>query len=131
MAEYCHVSTGSNMKKITNFRGACPHTPQLLRSLCVGLCTLWLALAPLALNASAVNITCPPTITIACNTDPIPANTGNATASTSCGTSSAVNITYTDNTSQLNGCMGTGTILRTWTATDQCGASATCIQSIL
>jgi hypothetical protein len=131
MAEYCHVSTGSNMKKKMDYRGICPHTPKLLRSLCVGLCTLWLALAPLALNASVVNITCPPTITIACNTAPTPANTGNATASTSCGSSSAVNITYTDNMSQLNGCMGTGTILRTWTATDQCGASASCIQAIL
>jgi hypothetical protein len=41
-----------------------------------------------------------------------------------------VTITYTDN-AQMTGCMGTGSITRTWKATDQCGASATCNQIIV
>ena len=31
----------------------------------------------------------------------------------------------------MNGCMGTGTLIRTWKATDQCGNTATCVQNIV
>lgn len=78
-----------------------------------------------------VTITCPPTVNISCSTNPIPTNTGTATATTLCGVSSAVNVTYQDNNNQMTGCMGTGTKLRTWTATDACGFSATCVQTIV
>ncbi|MBK9981725.1 MAG: HYR domain-containing protein [Saprospiraceae bacterium] len=88
-----------------------------------------LALASMAPILGQVTITCPTTITISCNVNPIPANTGTATASTLCA-SSAVAITYADNVSQMTGCMGTGILKRTWTATDQCGFSASCLQNI-
>ncbi len=89
-----------------------------------------MVLAPFSMMKGAVTITCPTTITISCNVPPIPANTGTATATTNCPSSSAVTVTYTDN-AQMTGCMGTGTITRTWTATDQCGSTATCIQTIV
>lgn len=71
---------------------------------------------------------CPPAITIQCSTPPTPANTGGpATASDVCDPSPAV--TYTD-VNSLGGCNGTGTITRTWKATDVCGNMATCVQVI-
>jgi len=126
MAEYCHVLTGSNMKTFLLYPGSSPHK----RRIGWWITAVWLALAPLTLVNGTVTITCPPTTTISCSVPPLPANTGTATATTNCPSSSAVTITYTDN-AQMTGCMGTGTITRTWKATDQCGASATCIQSIV
>src|SRR6185503_12828088 len=90
---------------------------------------VWLALAPLTIVLGQVSITCPPTITISCNVEPLPSITGTATGTTTCGFSSAVTITHTDNNGQMTGCMGTGTLLRTWIATDLCGFAATCMQS--
>ena len=125
MAFYRHASTGSNMKTFSFYPGSSPQQ----RSKGTWLKVIMLVLAPFTFTKGAVTITCPPTITIDCSVNPIPANTGSATATTNCPTSSNVTITYSDNP-QMTGCMGTGTIIRTWRATDQCGAVATCIQSI-
>src|SRR5207237_868391 len=51
--------------------------------------------------------------------------TGVATATDTC---SSVSIGYSDVTN--SGCGGTYTILRTWTATDACTNSASCVQTI-
>jgi len=66
-------------------------------------------------------ITCPANATLECDESTDPSNTGTATATDNCDTSPTV--TYSDTQSS-------GTITRTWTATDACGNSAQCTQTI-
>ena len=89
------------------------------------------ALVPLAFINGQVSISCPPTLNISCSMSPTPENTGSATATTQCPTSPDVTLAYSDDLGQMNGCMGTGTIRRTWTATDICGSTAECMQTII
>ena len=126
-----HATTGSNMKHLTFYPGASPHARSLFGKWPGYILACCLALTPVAVTYSQVTITCPSTITISCNVDPSPANTGTATASSSCPISQAVTLTYQDDNSLLNGCMGTGVLKRTWTATDVCGAASSCIQNII
>lgn len=91
---------------------------------------LWLAFTPIAILNGQVTITCPSAVTVSCSVLPLPSLTGSATATTACVLNPATTITYQDDASQLVGCMGTGVLKRTWTATDQCGFSASCIQNI-
>jgi len=70
-------------------------------------------------------ITCPPNRSLACPADTSTNANGVATATDTC---SAVLVTYSDSVS--NGCTGTKVIARTWTATDACGNSASCVQTI-
>ncbi len=72
-------------------------------------------------DTEAPVITCPADITIDCNGSSDPSNTGSATATDNCDT--APDVTYADVT---NG----NVITRTWTATDDCGNSASCDQLI-
>ena len=66
--------------------------------------------------------------TIECDASTDPANTGTPTAIDACD--SAPTVTYSDDVN-LSGCGGnTGTITRTWTATDDCGNAANYIQVI-
>jgi uncharacterized repeat protein (TIGR01451 family) len=71
-------------------------------------------------------ITCPADVTIECDESSSPDNTGMATATDNCGTPT---VTWSD-IEYLDGCNGTGYIERTWTATDDCGNSASCLQTI-
>ncbi len=71
------------------------------------------------------DITCPPDVTLECPADTTPSATGKATATDTCG---AVTITHSD---QLQpSCGNSGTLARTWTATDESGNSSTCVQII-
>ncbi len=71
-------------------------------------------------------ITCPGNVTISCTQDADNLSiTGSPTSSDNC---SSTTVTYTDSGS-FNDC-GVGTIYRTWTATDDQGRTATCIQTI-
>ena len=70
-------------------------------------------------------IVCPANVTVECGDDTSPASTGFATGTDACGTPA---ITFTD--SSVPGCGGTEIISRTWTATDECGNTSSCVQTI-
>ncbi|RKX18501.1 MAG: hypothetical protein DRP51_09065, partial [Candidatus Zixiibacteriota bacterium] len=72
-------------------------------------------------NTAPVFTTCPGDVTVECDTDIDPSITGQAFASDECD--DTPEVTYTD--SQVD-----DVITRTWTATDACDNSATCIQTI-
>ena len=52
------------------------------------------------------------------------------TATDNCTSASEISITYEDDRSNLAPCGNQGFILRTWTATDVCGLTNTCLQTI-
>jgi large repetitive protein len=72
-------------------------------------------------------IDCPADITIACNTSTLPSNTGFPVATDACNNMPV--LTYDDQIN-LGSCEGSYTISRTWTATDKCNNTSTCIQEI-
>jgi uncharacterized repeat protein (TIGR01451 family) len=72
-------------------------------------------------------ITCPANITIDIQESTLPANTGNPVASDNCGGAPA--ITFADVTT-AGQCSSAYIIMRTFTATDVCGNTATCLQQI-
>jgi HYR domain/Dockerin type I domain len=78
-------------------------------------------------DSLAPSITCPSNVTIECNENTLPANTGSATATDNCDATPAV--TFSDVTSG-SGCPEGYIITRTWIATDDCGNAATCNQVI-
>ncbi len=73
-------------------------------------------------------ITCPADMTVECDADHSPANTGSATAVDNCDTQ-PVAISSSDATTP-GSCAKEWTITRTWTATDVCGNSTPCDQTI-
>ena len=119
------------MKKRILFPGTVPIGPRAGGGMLGWVLAVWMTMGTWLVGQAQVTINCPPSVNISCSVPPTPANTGNATATTQCGISSTVTVTFSDNNSQMNGCMGTGTILRTWTATDVCGFTATCNQTIV
>ena len=72
-------------------------------------------------------ITCPPDVTIECDEDSSPANTGMATVTDNCNTAPA--LTFADMITP-GACPQESTITRTWTATDGIGLTASCVQII-
>ncbi len=72
-------------------------------------------------------ITAPADVTIACNESDLPTNTGQATATDNCDTD--IDVTYAD-TVTPGVCANESNITRTWTATDDCGNTATAVQII-
>src|SRR5207302_433087 len=71
------------------------------------------------------SITCPQDLVLECPAITTTNATGVATAQDTC---SQVTIRYSD--SVTNNCGGTKVIARTWTATDACGNSTNCVQTI-
>jgi gliding motility-associated-like protein len=73
----------------------------------------------------APTINCPVNVTLDCDASTSPINTGTATASDNCQTN--LTISFTDiNT----GTSCDSTITRTWIATDSCGNTSSCVQTI-
>lgn len=78
-------------------------------------------------DSTAPVITCPADLTIQCNDNTLPQNTGTATATDNCDGTPTVD--FSDVTAGI-GCPDGYTITRTWIATDDCGNSSTCVQII-
>jgi hypothetical protein len=76
-------------------------------------------------DTMAPRITCPDNVVLECPSSTEPSGTGTATGEDGC---SAVAIRYSDVVN--NGCGGAKVIARTWTATDECGNSASRVQTI-
>ena len=78
-------------------------------------------------DQTAPVITCPANTTVECTADNSPTATGIATATDNCNGGAAVlhNDVITSGT-----CAGNYTIARTWTATDVCGNTSNCVQTI-
>src|SRR5439155_783544 len=72
-------------------------------------------------------ITCPPDRQLQCGASTDPSSTGSATATDNCA--APVAITFADGATAA-GCTGVPGIDRTWSATDGCGNTATCVQHI-
>jgi len=71
------------------------------------------------------DINCPPDVTLECPADTTPSATGKATATDTCGT-----VTITHSNQWQPSCGNAGALARTWTATDESGNSASCVQII-
>ena len=78
-------------------------------------------------DSSAPVIHCPVDQQLACGTSTAPGQTGTATATDNCDPNPTIG--YTDTPTAAN-CTGQAGIDRTWTATDACGNSASCVQHI-
>ena len=79
-------------------------------------------------DTTAPAITCPVGVTISCTDSTEPAGTGSASAVDSCDP--APSITFAD-TFVTGSCPQNQTVTRTWTATDDCGNSSICIQTLV
>lgn len=76
-------------------------------------------------------ITCPANLTIQCDDDQTPANTGMATATDNCPTPTiGVPVDVIVPSVGPGSCPQDYSILRTWTATDNYGNSSSCVQTI-
>ncbi|MEG4235765.1 HYR domain-containing protein [Microcoleus sp. Pol11C3] len=82
-------------------------------------------------DKTAPVISCPADVTLNCQDNSNPSATGSATATDVC---SGVTITYSDVSTQNGNANNAGhynyTITRTWTATDACNNSSSCVQVI-
>jgi len=76
-------------------------------------------------DATPSVITCPADVTLECPADTSVEVDGSATAGDTCA---SVTITHSDQWQPS--CGNTGTLTRTWTATDECGNSSSCVQMI-
>jgi hypothetical protein len=70
-------------------------------------------------------IICPPDVTLQCPADTSVEANGSVSAVDTCGT---VTITHSDQWQP--GCGNTGTLTRTWSATDECGNTSSCLQTL-
>lgn len=77
------------------------------------------------MDTTPPRLTCPPDRVLECPADTHPEATGRATAEDTCGL-----VTIRHNDSLSNACGRTLVIRRAWTATDECGNSDTCVQTI-
>jgi hypothetical protein len=73
---------------------------------------------------------CPADITLECGENSGPGNTGRPSVNDNCSSNNQIQLTYTDNSAGAAGCSEGSRIERTWLATDACGNTASCVQTI-
>ena len=78
-------------------------------------------------DTTGPDIDCPAEVGIDCSESTDPSNTGSPTATDDC--SGVANVSHSDSVAPGN-CAGNYVITRTWTATDNCGNSSSCDQTI-
>ena len=78
-------------------------------------------------DLTAPVVTCPADMTVECSNSTAPADTGVATATDNCSTN--ITVTLSD-VSTAGTCTDEKVIAREWTATDACGNSSVCTQTI-
>jgi hypothetical protein len=81
-------------------------------------------------DTGGILLTVPADATVEAKTPTDPGVTGWATASDPDAIDEPPVVAYSD-IANLSGCDGTGTILRTWTATDECGNAVSAVQMIV
>ncbi|MEK6644402.1 MAG: hypothetical protein AABZ08_10880 [Planctomycetota bacterium] len=81
-----------------------------------------------AYATTPVPTSCPADVTVECGQSIDPMLLGVFTAEDACDPD--ISITYSDNTSGLEGCNNTGNLMRTWVAENWAGHTATCVQTI-
>ncbi|HJW31417.1 MAG TPA: hypothetical protein VJ508_19445, partial [Saprospiraceae bacterium] len=82
------------------------------------------------IDTTVPTVTCPANITVDCSAGVLPAVTGSPVVSDNCTSVSNLVVNYSDIELAPLGCNGTGTLQRTWTVTDACGNTTSCIQMI-
>ena len=80
------------------------------------------------IDDSPPSVVCPASITISCSDNTLPGSTGTATSTDNCAI--APTVAYSDAITPSGTCIQNYTIARTWTATDECGNTASCTQTI-
>lgn len=78
-------------------------------------------------DSNSPSIHCPNDLTVECGASTDPSDTGSATASDDCDPAPAVSHVDVETPGD---CPQAKSIARTWTATDRCGNTATCVQTI-
>ncbi len=117
---YCHQNVGINFNL-----GFGPQPGDVIRNRVASVGCLTPCGAP---AECTFTITCPGNTTVNCGPNPAPATSGNATVQVTAGACSPT-LSYADNNAGLTLCNGTGSFIRTFSATDG-GTTHTCSQTI-
>jgi len=122
------LSGSTNLQTVSAIAGsACGTNLTLILTVISNNCSSQCAMDVMVNDTTPPILTCPADRVLECTVSPTTNNTGSATATDAC--SGIASITFTDAFDVAN-CTGKATILRTWTATDGCGNSASCLQTI-
>ncbi len=139
----CPANTGTNNTGVATAQDSCSQVTIRYNDLVTNICSgssitfrTWTATDACGNSSSCVqsitvrdiskpSLTCPPDLVLDCPADTSTNSSGVATAQDSC---SLVTIRYSDLVTNI--CSGSSITFRTWTATDQCGNSASCVQKI-
>ncbi len=120
------ISGPTNQSTVKVVAGpACGANYTLALAMSTNVCTVSCSTDVAVVDTGAPVLTCPPDLVLDCPAITTTNSTGVATATDSC---SRATVTYSD--SETSSCGATKVIARTWTATDECGNSVSCVQSI-